>query len=254
MAGGARIGDWEGLGSSAYDEAIRRLGTTADAMSLALRAVGQRVERHADELAHLLDRRVGLLEERRHLLDRAAALVLRAHGVPPELVATLVAERAEHAATVRGFEAELDRWLADLVAEEEAVRAALAGVLTRRAGPGAGRRVGPTRRTPPSPPRRPRAPARGRARLVGRPRPRPAARGSSPPPRAPSATAAASPRGPATRPTPWPSTATWPSGRPARAPGSSATDGARWLENARAAPAARGRHRPPSGTRPRGSR
>lgn len=129
VASGARIGDWEGLGSAAYDAAVRRLGTTADAMSLALRAVGRRVEQHADEMARLADRRVGLLEERRHLVDRAAVLALQAHGVPPGLVEALVPELADHVGTVRGFEVELARLVAALAAEEQAMRAALARVL-----------------------------------------------------------------------------------------------------------------------------
>ena len=130
VGSGARIGDWDGLGSAAYDGAIRRLGATADAMSLALRAVGRRVEQHADEMGRLAERRLGLLEERRHLVDRAATLALQAHGVPASLVETLVPELAEHAGTVCAFEAELERWAAALAAEEQEMRAVLARVLT----------------------------------------------------------------------------------------------------------------------------
>ena len=56
-AGAARVDDWHGADAEAYHDKIRLAGATADAMSLALRKVAQDVERHADAMEDLLDRR-----------------------------------------------------------------------------------------------------------------------------------------------------------------------------------------------------
>ena len=75
VAGDARIGDWTGLGSTSYHEAIRPIGRTADAMSLALRGVARRADDHADThaaAASTAARRSS--SERAHLVATIAAL------------------------------------------------------------------------------------------------------------------------------------------------------------------------------------
>lgn len=128
VAGAARIGDWSGVGSAAYHDAIRPTGHRADALSLALRAVSRRVDAHAEAMQELLGRRTTLEAQRAHLVSTISGLRARAAAVGD--VADLEAECAECAADVRRHEVELDRWLTDRIAEEEAMRAAFERVLT----------------------------------------------------------------------------------------------------------------------------
>ena len=74
VAGGARIGDWTGLGATSYHDAIGPTGRRADAMSLALRAVARRVDAHADEMTRLRTGRADLVDARAraHRSDRLA--------------------------------------------------------------------------------------------------------------------------------------------------------------------------------------
>jgi alpha/beta hydrolase family protein len=130
VAAQARIPAWTGDAAAAYHGAIRPTGRTADAMSLALRAVARRADQHADALQALLERRDSLVAERDGLLDAVADLRGRVEGAPVEQAAELEAACQDCARRVRAFEADLDRWATDLIAEEEAMREAFARVLT----------------------------------------------------------------------------------------------------------------------------
>ena len=130
VAGSARIGDWTGAAATAYHQAIRPIGHRADAMSLALRGVARRVEAHADAMATLEQRRVTLLGERSHLLAAIADLRGRATRAMEEDATAVQAECDDCARRVRGHEADLDRWVTDVMAEEEGMRAAFDRMLT----------------------------------------------------------------------------------------------------------------------------
>lgn len=130
VSGQARVSEWSGEAATAYHDAIRPTGETADAASLALRGVARRADQHADTLADLLDRRAGLTEEHRHLGGAISGLRERIDGAPEEQAGTLQAEADDLAARVRGYEADLDRWTQDLHAEEQAMNDAFARVLT----------------------------------------------------------------------------------------------------------------------------
>lgn len=130
VAAQARVPSWTGAAATAYHDAIRPTGRTADAMSLALRAVARRTDQHADALQALLDRRAGLVAERVDLLDAVADLRGRVDGAPAEQAAELEAACHDCARRVRAFGADVDRWATDLIAEEEAMREAFARVLT----------------------------------------------------------------------------------------------------------------------------
>lgn len=114
-AGRARLGDWHGVASTAYHDAIRPTGRAADAASLALRDVARRADHHADTMQRLLERRSTLDAERAHLM---ATL----HEVGDDGVRAVPA--------VRAFEADLDAWVGELVAEEAAMRDAFARMTT----------------------------------------------------------------------------------------------------------------------------
>lgn len=130
VAGDARIGDWTGLAAAAYHEAIRPLGRRADAMSLALRAVSRRVDVHADTMAALAQRRSTLADERAHLVAAIADLGRRVSSPAGEDAAALQAECDDCTRRVRAHEADVDRWATDVIAEEEAMRAAFDRVLS----------------------------------------------------------------------------------------------------------------------------
>jgi uncharacterized protein YukE len=130
VAGDARIGDWTGVASAAYHDAIRPVGRSADAMSLALRHVSRRVDSHADAMQALLERRTTLDGERGHLLAAIDALRARAQGAAAADAAALRAECDDCTRQVRRFEADLDTWVTDLMAEEEGMREAFHRVLT----------------------------------------------------------------------------------------------------------------------------
>src|SRR5688572_15712901 len=129
VAGAARIGDWEGVASAAYHQAIRPTGRRADAMSLALRHVARRVDQHADAMQELIERRWTLEDERAHLADAIGALRGEAAAAPVAAEA-LQAACDDCALRVRRFEADLDTWVTDVIAEEEEMREAFTRVLT----------------------------------------------------------------------------------------------------------------------------
>ncbi len=130
VAGDARIGDWTGRAANAYHEAIRPTGRQADAMSLALRAVSRRVDAHADRMETLEERRMTLVGERSHLVAAITDLRTRASIAMEEDAAAIQSECDDCARRVRGYEADLDLWDTDVMAEEEAMRAAFDRVLT----------------------------------------------------------------------------------------------------------------------------
>jgi uncharacterized protein YukE len=129
VADAARIGDWTGVGSTAYHDAIRPVGRQADAMSLALRGVSRRVDSHADTMQALDDRHESLQEIRRHLVQAIATLTARAGTATAAEAPAIQAECDEYTRQVRGFEADLDTWTTDLMAEEEGMREAFNRVL-----------------------------------------------------------------------------------------------------------------------------
>ncbi|GAA1791556.1 alpha/beta hydrolase [Nocardioides hankookensis] len=130
VAGDARVADWTGLGSTAYHDAIRPTGRRADAMSLALRNVARRVDQHAATLQALLDRRAALADERAQLVSAIHALRDRVAGATEDEAPAIQAQCDDCAARVTTYETDLDRWITDLMAEEEAIQEAFARVLT----------------------------------------------------------------------------------------------------------------------------
>jgi hypothetical protein len=130
VAGAARIGDWTGIASTSYHDAIRPTGRRADAMSLALRGVARRVDQHADAMRELVERRTTLQDEHADLTSTVVVLRQRVVAATVEDAPELQAACDDCAARVRGFEADLDRWITDAMAEEEAMRAAFDRVLT----------------------------------------------------------------------------------------------------------------------------
>ena len=108
VAGGARVADWQGVASTAYHEAIRPVGRSADAMSLALRHVARRADQHADTMQRL-ERRWTLADERAHLVDTIAALRGRRRGTRADRAAQAACD--DCALRVRRFEVDLDTWV-----------------------------------------------------------------------------------------------------------------------------------------------
>jgi hypothetical protein len=129
-ARGGRIGDWTGAASTAYHAELRPAGHRADAMSLALRAVAQRVDAHADELESLLDRRVGLMDWRRHLGRAIADLRRRVGEATADAAAALQSEADGLRRQVEHFGIDLTAWWSDVGAEERAMQLAFSRVLT----------------------------------------------------------------------------------------------------------------------------
>jgi uncharacterized protein YukE len=130
VSGDARIADWTGLGATAYHDAIRPTGRLADAMSLALRNVARRVDQHAATLQSLLDRRAALADERVQLVATIGGLRERVARSTEDEAPAIQAACDDCAARVAAYEVDLDRWITDLMAEEEAIQEAFARVLT----------------------------------------------------------------------------------------------------------------------------
>ena len=130
VAGDARIPDFSGRAASAYAEAVASLGHRADAVSLALRGVGQRVDVHADTMARLLERRTDLVSTRSHLAGLVDALRGEAAGLDAAAVPELRSRCEEVTRQVRGFAADVAAWQSEVAAEEEAMRLAFERVLT----------------------------------------------------------------------------------------------------------------------------
>lgn len=129
-AGPARLGDWDGDAAAAYHEGIRPTGRRADAASLALRGVAQRVDAHADELESLLERRVGLADWRLHLARHVADLRERVASATADEAAALRTEADALRGEVTSFAGDLARWVEDVGAEEQAMVLAFTRVLT----------------------------------------------------------------------------------------------------------------------------
>ena len=129
-ADGARIGDWTGAASTAYHDGLRPAGRRADAMSLALRGVAQRVDDHADEMASLKDRRVGLMDWRLHLLRSIADLRQRIGEATAEAAGALQSEADGLRRQVEEFGTDVTSWVSDIGTEEQAMALAFSRVLT----------------------------------------------------------------------------------------------------------------------------
>ena len=130
VAGPARVPDWEGPAATAYAAAIEPIGHRADAMSLALRGVGQRVDVHADRMESLQERRTDLEIRRSHLAGAVAHLRGQVAGLTDAGVAEFQSRCDEVAQQVRAFAADVDAWRAETAAEEQAMREAFDRVLT----------------------------------------------------------------------------------------------------------------------------
>ena len=130
VAGDARVPDWTGVASTAYHAAITPVGRQADAMSLALRGVAQRVDAHAEEMDALLDRRIGLMDWRRHLVSAIAHLSGRIARATEDEAAALQAESDDLRRQVESFDADVATWSSDVSAEETEMNAAFARVLS----------------------------------------------------------------------------------------------------------------------------
>ena len=129
-AGPGRIGTWTGSASTAYHSELRPAGRRADAMSLALRGVAQRVDAHADELDALRDRRVGLLDWRGHLVGAVADLRRRVGEATADAAAVLQSEADGLRRQVEHFGGDVTTWWSDVGAEERAMQLAFSRVLT----------------------------------------------------------------------------------------------------------------------------
>ncbi|WP_340539602.1 alpha/beta hydrolase [Nocardioides sp. GXZ039] len=130
IAGKARAGDWHGTGSTSYHATLPPLGRQADAMSLALRGVAQRVDAHADEMESLVRRRTDLLEMRTGLDAEIDALEARAAAGPTaEEVVALGDDCVRVQGRVEAYEADVTLWRGDVSAEESEMVAAFERVL-----------------------------------------------------------------------------------------------------------------------------
>ena len=130
VAGGARVGDWTGTASTAYHQAIVPTGRRADAMSLALRSVAQRVAEHSAEMQGLLDRHADLVDRQQHLAQQIAYLRSLVTTTTEEDAAGLQADCDRVGAQVQAYETDLDTWVADLAAEETEMNQAFNRVLS----------------------------------------------------------------------------------------------------------------------------
>lgn len=130
VAGAARVGDWTGDASTAYHEAIVPTGRRADAMSLALRSVAQRVEEHSVEMQRLLDRRTDLEDRQQHLAQQVAYLRSQVATTTEADAADLQADCDRVKGQVQAYETDLDTWVADLAAEESEMNQAFTRVLS----------------------------------------------------------------------------------------------------------------------------
>jgi hypothetical protein len=130
VAGAARIGDWTGDAATAYHQAIAPTGRRADAMSLALRSVAQRVEEHSAEMQRLLDRRTELEDLQQHLAQQVAHLRSRVATATEEDAADLQADCDRVKGQVEAYETDLGTWVADLAAEEQEMNQAFGRVLS----------------------------------------------------------------------------------------------------------------------------
>ncbi|HET9422461.1 MAG TPA: alpha/beta hydrolase [Nocardioides sp.] len=130
VAGGARIGDWTGLGATSYHDAIGPTGRRADAMSLALRAVARRVDAHADEMARLRTGRDDLVDARTDLIRAIATLRAEIAAATEADAVRLQLESDGLARRVTAFEQDLTTWVDAVGAEETAMAEAFDRVLT----------------------------------------------------------------------------------------------------------------------------
>ena len=130
VAGGARIPDWWGRGATSYHRAIGPTGGRADAMSLALRSVARRVDRHADEMTRLTTLRDDLAVERSVLLGALSSLRTEVAGSSAADAARLQLEADALGRRVSAFEQELAAWAEALSLEETAMGEAFSRVLT----------------------------------------------------------------------------------------------------------------------------
>lgn len=132
--GGARLGSWTGRAGEAYRAALTPYAERADALSLALRAVGRRVEEHAVRLRALTGERDDLgarhallVAELQRLADDVAGW--HARGATDVLGGRLLQQRADDLGLrVADLDADHDGWWRRALAEDADTAAAFGRV------------------------------------------------------------------------------------------------------------------------------
>lgn len=127
VAGDARAVDWHGDSATTYRDELRPIGRQADAMSLALRSVGHRVDAHAEEMERLETARDDLATRRGELVAGVDDLERRASVVGPmtdEMIQDLLLDCSVVKRQVDAFDEDVATWAQDVRTEEdEMVRA-----------------------------------------------------------------------------------------------------------------------------------
>lgn len=116
----ARIDGWQGDDANAYHDGLPSRGSRADALSLGLRRVSQRVDVHADRLDALEVRR-GHLAERRQLLAARCLGIEDSYRHHLEEPAAIEEDAALLRADIRDYRADLTAWEDDVDQEEQAM-------------------------------------------------------------------------------------------------------------------------------------
>ena len=132
VAGEARAVDWHGDSATTYRDELRPIGRQADAMSLALRSVGQRVGGHAEEMQRLDTDRDDLVTRRAELVAAIDDLRRRANFVGPiteSAADDLAADCTRVQGQVEAFDGDVTRWEQDVRTEEEEMVRAFERVL-----------------------------------------------------------------------------------------------------------------------------
>lgn len=133
VAGDARIGDWTGVGSTAYHGAIAPTGRQSDAMSLALRGVSRRVDAHAEEMQRLDERRTELEQVRSHILQAISFLRQDIEAGEAADAPRLQAEADGLKRQVTSFEDERTTWVTEVSTEETEMNDEFRRVMTLEA-------------------------------------------------------------------------------------------------------------------------
>jgi len=117
-AGSAKIGDWHGADSTAYHDKIRGEGATADAMSLALRKVAHEVDKHADTMQGLVERRETLGETRSGITRAITDLKADIETAKEDEAAALQGRSDAIKGRVEQFGTDVTTWLTNIQTAE----------------------------------------------------------------------------------------------------------------------------------------
>lgn len=122
----------DGEAASAYDDSTKPLGRHADAMSLALRDVANRVIAHGEDLNRLIMRHETLKGDHEELVRDIDRLIARTKPLPTDQaeLEALAADCERWTGYVNGYEAEVRRWVSEVEECEREILAALRGALT----------------------------------------------------------------------------------------------------------------------------